>query len=108
MNQSASFSAADQPAEIPPAYIVPSTTEVSNGVSARLNVGQDLRDQITPEQREAAIKKAGDLIVRYMALAEQGEYFHWRGMADRARMSMESLIKGRAADWKRPQERSLA
>jgi hypothetical protein len=34
------------PDALPASYIVPSTTEVSNGVSARLNVGQDLRDPI--------------------------------------------------------------
>jgi hypothetical protein len=39
-----SSSITDPPDALPASYIVPSTTEVSNGVSARLNVGQDLRD----------------------------------------------------------------
>jgi hypothetical protein len=38
------------PDALPASYIVPSTTGVSNGVSARLNVGQDLRDPIAPEE----------------------------------------------------------
>jgi hypothetical protein len=71
------------------------------------SVGQASQgSSLTAEQRESAIALAGDLVVKYMdrAYAEGADYFHWRGLADRARLSMEALIKGRDKDWKR-QER---
>jgi hypothetical protein len=47
---------------------VPSTTEVSNGVSARLNVGQDLRDQTreAEDELDRVIVELGDHMVRAM------------------------------------------
>jgi hypothetical protein len=61
---------------------------------------------LTAEQRESAIALAGDLVVHHMRLANEdgAHYMLHRGNADRARLSMEALIKGRDAGWKR-QER---
>lgn len=98
-------SAADQ-AGLLAASSVPKPTGATSSPALLLEVGQAAHDRLTPDQREAAIKLAGDLIVRHMHLAEEdgANYMLHRGNADRARLSMEALIKGRDADWKR-QER---
>jgi hypothetical protein len=56
-----------------------------------------LQNVLTDAQREAAIKLAGEAIERHMARYQQSHCFADLGAADRARLSMEALIKGRSA-----------
>lgn len=53
---------------------------------------------ITDEQREAAIALAAAAVERHMAEYERTHCFGAYGNADRARMSMESLIKLRSPE----------
>jgi hypothetical protein len=96
-----SFASAVTTDGIPSDYSVASDS-VCEGRKAGVNgVGQD---RLSHDAREAAIRLASDLVVKYMALANANngiDYIHFRGLADRARLSMEALIKGRSADWKR-------
>ncbi len=61
------------------------------------NVGGVAQNTLTNDQREAAIALAGRAIERHMTTYKQTNCFDALGMADRARMSMETLIKGRSA-----------
>jgi hypothetical protein len=102
----ASFAAAESIDAIPSDYSLASNS-VCEGQKADVTaVGHD---RLSHDERESAIKLAGDLVVKYMARATANngiDYMHFRGLADRARLSMEALIKGRAADWKRPEQAS--
>ena len=51
---------------------------------------------LTDSAREATIGLAATLVERYMQLWEETGDFAYRGNADRARLSMEALIKGRS------------
>jgi predicted nicotinamide N-methyase len=66
--------------------------------SRRLCVRHVSHDALTPDQREAAIRLAGDLVVRHMHMAQEdsANYFLHRGNGDRARLSMEALERGRS------------
>jgi hypothetical protein len=91
------FASADSRDEAP----APSTIDGAPGVSGSPVLSADVgTDRLSHDAREAAIKLAGDLVVKYMALANANngiDYMHFRGLADRARLSMEALIKGRSA-----------
>jgi hypothetical protein len=65
---------------------------------------------LSDSEREAAIKRAGELIVHYMNLWEKTSDFQYRGDADRARRLMEILIKGRSPEQiaRMERERGLA
>lgn len=75
------------------------------------HVGQSrLNHSLTDGEREAAIALAASLIEHHMELYEISGNFADRGNADRARLSMEALIKGRSAEFvaKLERERGLA
>jgi hypothetical protein len=104
MSAASSFASAVTTDGIPSDYSVASEHVCEASSEAVTAVGAVLQNQLTSAEREATIKLAGDLVVKYMdrANANNGiDYIHFRGLADRARLSMEALIKGRAADWKR-------
>jgi hypothetical protein len=53
---------------------------------------------LTAEEREAAIKRSGELIVHYMNLWEKTSDFQYRGDADRARRLQNLLIEARSPE----------
>lgn len=66
--------------------------------------------QLTDSQREAAIHRAGDLFLHYMAKWDKTGDFQYRGDADRALRLQSILIQGRSAEQvaKLERERGLA
>jgi hypothetical protein len=83
-------------------------TQASDSVSEleTLRVGTVPRHTLTDAEREAAIKRAGDLIVHYMNLWEKTSDFQYRGDADRAKRLMYLLIEGRSQAQKDAMERA--
>lgn len=73
------------------------------------DVGTNLPHRLTDGEREAAIALAASLIEHHIELYEISGDFADRGNADRARLSMEALIKGRSAEQiaRMEQERGL-
>jgi hypothetical protein len=65
-------------------------------------VGLVSHDALTPDQRESAIRLAGDLVVKYEDEYKRTGCFAARGNADRFRLMQRQLIAGRT----NPQERT--
>jgi hypothetical protein len=89
---------------IPSDYSVPSEPVCEASSAPVTAVGQAAHDRLTADQREAAIKLAGDLVVHHMRLANEdgAHYMLHRGNADRAELRQLELIAGRT----NPQERT--
>ena len=68
------------------------------GTPLLAKVGEVLPHRLTDGEREAAIGLAASLVEYHMELYEISGCFTDRGNADRARLSMEALIKGRSAE----------
>jgi hypothetical protein len=63
---------------------------------AQACVGQ-MPAPMSDAERESAIKRAGLAVERHMAEYERTGCFAARGNADRARLAMQALIRGRSA-----------
>jgi predicted phosphodiesterase len=99
MNAVHSFASAVTTDGIPSDYSVASDS-VCEGQKADVTaVGQD---RLSHEQRESAIRLAGDLVVKYEDEYERTACFAARGNADRFRLMQRQLIAGRT----NPQERT--
>jgi hypothetical protein len=72
-------------------------------------VGKVLPHKLTDGEREAAIGLAASLVEYHVELYEISGCFTDRANADRARLAMEALIKGRSAEQiaRMEQERGL-
>lgn len=51
---------------------------------------------MTDSEREAEVRRLARMVKECMDHAEKGDYFFWRGEADRCRLQMESLIRARS------------
>ena len=98
-----SFSASDSVGTDCPDTTVASQAQPEASETPRTDASARLR-HITDDEREAAIKQAGDLVEHYMAKYESTSDLQYRGDADRALRMMEILIAGRSAEQVRAME----
>jgi hypothetical protein len=97
------FASADSRDEAPAPSIETDSADVSGSPVLSADVGSVRQgSSLTPDQREAAIKLAGDLVVKYMDEYERTGCFAALGNADRFRLMQRQLIAGRT----NPQERT--
>ena len=61
-------------------------------------VSPDVTPTLSDDEREAAIQRAGKFIESSMAEWDESGCFAARGRAERARMLMEALIRGRSPE----------
>jgi hypothetical protein len=89
-------------ASSPPTRSIPQRAEVSSsGSSAACEKEQEVPvgQTLTDDQREEAIRIAAGLVEKHMAAWEKSGCFADRGNADRARVLMEQLIRGRSPEY---------
>lgn len=84
---------------------MPTTTPIRTVPRPSLGAGECAPQQnvgavphsMSDDEREAAIKLAGEMVERHMDRYAESGCFSDRGNADRARLAMEALIRGRSA-----------
>ena len=95
--------------QTPPRVTVQNPSVGDCPLPPQADVGEVLPGTLTDEQRESLIRHAASLVEYHMELYEISGDFADRGNADRARLSMEALIRGRSAEFvaKLERERGL-
>ena len=83
-----------------PSGVISHASNVSDqcGVTGRNaeaeEVGSRLRDGLTADQRESAIRLACSIVLKHWARYTETECFGDRAMYDRAMVSLRSLVRG--------------